>query len=345
MASPEIHRLLARAFGKGDSKAFPAILEMMVGTPAAELLLSLPATPEGLSEKFSQPPDTIRAVLDRGFDQGLLVKREGEGGGIRYHLSGRIEETVLGDPRNDEAGHGILDLWREDFETHLAGLSGLKEHRYAARVLPVESVVGTTQTILPFERLREILERAHRRVVLDCMCRKRSRKCEMPIHNMCFWLDDAAEYFLGRGVGREVTVDRGLEILWQAEKLGLVHLTDILLFENSPAKVGWICNCCSCCCSYLRQIRRSRGTVGLLRSFRAEVNSLLCERCGLCAGRCYFGAFRFRNDGVPVIHPDRCVGCGLCAANCEHGAIRLVRIEDPGVPETTRRAIIHAVGE
>jgi len=343
--SPEIHNLLAKAFGKGNSESFPQILEMMLGHEAAELLLRLPATPYELSETCSKPAEEIQAVLDKGFEQGFLLKRRTETGDTRYHISGRIEETLLADARNDDVGEGFLDLWRKNFDEFVDGLGPAEERSYAARVMPIESAVGTAQTILPFERLRETLEKAERRVVLDCMCRKRAQKCDMPIRNMCFWLDEAADYFLSRSVGREVTIDRGMEIFWQAEKLGLVHLTDVLLYENTPSKVGWICNCCPCCCSLIQEVRRSKGTVDLMRSFRAEVNSLLCERCGLCGGRCYFGAFRFREDGVPVIRPDHCVGCGLCASHCAHDAIQLVRVEDPGVPEKTKRAVIHAIGE
>ncbi len=345
MPSPEVHKLLAKAFGKGESNAFPAILQMLVGSGGAELLLSLPATPDELAAKFSTSPDEIRSILDRGFRRGLLVKREAPEGKTCYHLSGRATETILGDARNDRVAHEFLHQWQEYYEEFVDRLGPVEEPKMNARVLPVESMVGTAETILPFEKLRGILERAKRRVVIDCMCRKQAQNCDMPIRSMCFWLDEAADYFLSREVGREITVDRGMEIFWQAEKLGLVHLTDIILFENTPAKVGWICNCCNCCCALLKEVRRSKGTVGLMRSFRAEVNPFLCESCGLCGGVCYFGAFRFQEDGVPAIRADHCVGCGLCASRCAQKAIRLVRVDDPDVPEKTKRAIIHAIGE
>ncbi|MCK4547118.1 MAG: 4Fe-4S binding protein [Candidatus Eisenbacteria sp.] len=345
MASPEIHRLLAKAFGKGDSESFPLILEMMVGPAAAELLMALPATADELAQRFPGSGQQLQSVLDKGFEQGLLLKRDSPGGGIRYHLSGEITETILVDARNDGLGDRFLDLWREEFREFVETLGPVDDPYDVARVIPVEGMIGTAQTVLPYESLRAILEKAERRVVLDCACRKRAQNCDMPIRNMCFWLDDAANYFLERGAGREITVERGMEIFWQADQLGLVHLTDVLLYENTAARVGWICNCCTCCCAILKKVRRSKGTVTLMRSFRAEVNSLLCERCGLCGRFCHFGAFRFNDDGVPVIDADRCVGCGLCASQCAHDAIKLVRVEDPGIPESTQRQIIEAIGE
>jgi len=345
MPSPEIHQLLANAFGQGNSRTFPLILEMMVGPDAAELLLALPATAEELASSFSKPLGQIQAILDRGFQRGLLLERTGEDGRVRYHLSQPAEETILSDHRNDQLGEPFLDLWRRNFEEFVTGLGPTEKTSESGRVLPIENLVGTAETILPYESLRQILERAETRVVLDCMCRKRAQKCEYPIRNMCFWLDDAARYFLKRGAGREITVDRGMEIFWQAEKLGLVHLTDVLLYENTPAKVGWICNCCPCCCSLIQRVRRSKGTVSLMRSFRAEVDSTLCDRCGLCAHRCHFGAFRLLEDDLPLIDPEHCVGCGLCASHCANDAIRLVRIEDPGVPAPTKRRILEAIGE
>lgn len=345
MPAPEVHRLLARALGKETSETLPQILEMMVGEESARLLLALPATARELTDKFSMPETQVQAILQRGFEQGLLLEREAPEGQVRYHLSEDIAETILSDARNDRLGDAFFDLWRRNFQEYLAELGPAEEPYDLARVLPIEGMLGTAQTILPFESLRKILERAERRVVLDCMCRKRAQNCDFPIRNMCFWLDDAANYFLKRGVGREVSLERGMEIFWQAEKLGLVHLTDVLLYEYTPSKVGWICNCCPCCCSLLQKVRRSKRTIHLMRSFRAEVDALLCERCGLCAGRCHFGAFRMEDDGLPVINPEYCVGCGLCASHCALDAIRLVRVEDAGTPTPTRRRILQAIGE
>jgi len=345
MASPEIHRLLAKAFNQGESEKFPLILEMMVGPEAAELLLALPATAEELAGKFAKPQDALQPILDKGFELGLLLKRPGEGNVVRYHLCAEIVESILVDSRNDQLGDHFFDLWREEYREFVERLGPVEVPRPPGRVLPVEGVVGTAQTILPYESLRTILEKAERRVVLDCVCRKRAQNCENPIRNMCFWLDDAANYFLERGTGREITVDRGMEVFWQAERLGLVHLTDILLYENTPSKVGWICNCCPCCCAIIKTAKRSKGTRDLMRSFRAEVNSHLCDRCGLCGGFCYFGAFRKAEDGLPIINPDHCVGCGLCASQCTRDAIRLIRIEDPALPEETQKQIILAIGE
>jgi len=49
----------------------------------------------------------------------------------------------------------------------------------------------------------------------------------------------------------------------------------------------------------------------------------LCNHCddAPCITQCKVGAIEKRNDGIVLIHPDKCTGCKLCVTTCPHEAI------------------------
>ena len=70
----------------------------------------------------------------------------------------------------------------------------------------------------------------------------------------------------------------------------------------------------------------------LVRVLRPVVDPDRCDRCGLCARTCRFGALLCLGAGPVRVLEDLCHGCGLCARVCPRGAIR----EEP-VPVGERR--------
>jgi len=65
--------------------------------------------------------------------------------------------------------------------------------------------------------------------------------------------------------------------------------------------------------------------------FVARIDEELCDGCGDCLERCYFGARALEDErNVVVVTEDECMGCGLCQVVCKEGAITLeiVREED-----------------
>ena len=57
-------------------------------------------------------------------------------------------------------------------------------------------------------------------------------------------------------------------------------------------------------------------------SHKAVVDASLCTGCGICAGKCRFGAITMEKD-VATISEISCDGCYLCARLCPEGAIRM----------------------
>lgn len=69
-------------------------------------------------------------------------------------------------------------------------------------------------------------------------------------------------------------------------------------------------------------LRPSRERVEEFHSgYEAQIDPEKCERCGLCASLCRFGAIREREQGFTV-DPLLCEGCKVCVAFCPAGAIR-----------------------
>ncbi len=77
-----------------------------------------------------------------------------------------------------------------------------------------------------------------------------------------------------------------------------------------------LCSCCGCCCETLGPMIE-KGTFPLILTSRliAEDDHDRCTACGVCAGRCIFGARRLV-DGELLYDPEKCMGCGVCVSAC-----------------------------
>ena len=52
-----------------------------------------------------------------------------------------------------------------------------------------------------------------------------------------------------------------------------------------------------------------------------ELNTNLCNGCGLCIKVCPHAVFSLKNGKAQIDHRDSCMECGACALNCEQKAI------------------------
>ena len=205
--------------------------------------------------------------------------------------------------------------------------------RYASRVVPVAESLEAREWVMPGEQALEILSQADTVAVQDCECRSRYQRCDHP-REVCFLLNQSAQYFMKKSNAREVDLDQAREILKIANQAGLVHLT----LYKPDQEIFALCSCCSCCCHDFQIIREMGKNRIMARSdFRAETRALDCTACGACLDRCPFQARRITSAGELETETSACLGCGLCVSACPEEAIAMVRTHDdpPRIPDFT----------
>ncbi len=194
--------------------------------------------------------------------------------------------------------------------------------------------------ILTYQDIELIIKEAGKEpnniAVLPCTCRtmsmmlKTSPECEATIEN-CLVFGVPARYVVEQGIGRYITPEETLEILKQAEKEGLVHIT-----QNTVDRHGFVCNCCTCCCGVLSTaIRFNYWEIFQKSDYIPVIDAEKCIKCKKCVKICPFYALTYKtgekedkSEDEIIVREDVCVGCGVCAANCPKDAINLKKVRD-----------------
>jgi NAD-dependent dihydropyrimidine dehydrogenase PreA subunit len=310
---------LAKHLGYPDSASLKKILDSILTKDEAEWMVHLPDNPKHLAAKIGGDKADLAIGLKNLFMRGLVLISEQSIDGPIYIVDdnpGRFMDMVLFDPRYHELGEAFVDLWRKFFNEELV-FAPRSSDELPFRVIPVEEKIEVERAILPFESVSQIIQNATRIAVQNCPCRTRERRCESPLET-CISLNETAEYMLNRQIGREISVDKAMEILKTCEEVGLVHETDN---TDHPTI---ICNCCSCCCIFLRAITffQQEDVVSHSRFF-AQIDQSKCKSCQTCISRCKFSAISMTSQGA-AINPMECYGCGLCTSTCPENAIKLI---------------------
>ena len=114
---------------------------------------------------------------------------------------------------------------------------------YSSRVIPVRESLSARQHVLPTAQAIKILEEARSFALTECECRVRYKRCSNPVE-VCLLINQAADKYVAQGRAFPVSLDKAADILRQANKHGLVHLT----IYNPAQGVFSVCSCCPCCC-------------------------------------------------------------------------------------------------
>ncbi len=275
-------------------------------------------TPEAIAQRLDRPAEAVAAQLDDMAERGLLF-RSRKGDLVKY---GAIPFV-----------HGLFEFQVSTLKPRLAGLvqrymdegfHGAITRGAAAflRTVPVQRTIEVLHHVAPYEDAAEILRKAGRVVVTDCICRKQKRLvgqgCDRPLE-ACFMFGSMGQYYVDRGMGREVSADEAIRILTKAQEAGLV--TQPATAQNP----GGMCNCCGDCCGVLTSLKRHpRPAEKVFSNYFAVVDPELCSGCETCLERCQMDAIQMNQDGAAAINRDRCIGCGLCVAACPEEALQLV---------------------
>jgi len=312
------------------SMGFPAtasgielkILRRLFSGDDADLFLCMThqlEAPGAVAARLGRPEEEVSARLEEMAERGLLF-RQRRAEGARYgaipFVHGIFEFQVRNLDR--ELSEMVEAYFREAFERTMQ-----EGADYFLRPIPVQESVEAAHSVASYEDAAEILRSKPRIVVTDCICRRRTeilgRGCGKPLE-ACFMFGSMGQYYVDRGIGREVSLDEALDILRRCRDAGLV--TQPATAQN-PAGM---CNCCGDCCGVLAALNKHpRPAETVISNYRAAVDAEACSGCGDCLERCQMGAIRMEEaGGVARVRAERCIGCGLCVTTCPAEAIALV---------------------
>ena len=208
-----------------------------------------------------------------------------------------------------------------------------------------------------------LLNRVQHIYLWPCDCRAIMGHCNRPA-NVCLCFQN------GRGQGWEISLERALDVLREADRAGLMHTSEtqagLVEFEGPPSNEragadtrttnadadaslapitsGAICNCCAdCCFPQLASERLGAAKLWPRSRYVAKLDRDSCNACGRCTKRCPFEAFTWRLEAHRSTRagrsaddlgfdPTRCRGCGLCATGCPEGSIVMKPLPGIRVP-------------
>ncbi len=325
MGEEERYRKLAEKLFLGNSEQVPRLFAMIADPDEAELLLALPATAADAAKQLGKERESVQEMLDLLFHKGLVFKKDQPDGPL-YRMCRDIAQFHDASILWPEAPREYLDLWQEFMEKDWPAFSEMVAKvlpKPITRVVPVSESVDARQQVLAFEDVREMINASDTLAVTDCTCRLIARKCDRPIE-ICIQVGKAADYAIERGTGHKIDKDEAMRLLRVAEEAGLVHVT-----MNKASDFHIICNCCNDCCMTFGMLGERRLNLCDPSRFAATIDVEVCEGCGSCVERCYFGALRLDEEaGVASVDAEACMGCGLCQVACPSGALSLVAVRE-----------------
>jgi Na+-translocating ferredoxin:NAD+ oxidoreductase subunit B len=297
------------------------ILKKLFSEDDAELFLALsPALekPDAIAARLNLPADTLTEKLEDMASRGLLfrLKKNDE---LKYGATAFI--------------HGIFEFQLPRIDQELVELTNrylnegldqsmIKVRGTFLRTIPIAESIPAEHHVASFDDAAEILRRAGKIVVADCICRKSKEligsSCGAPLE-VCFLFGSMGQYYLDNKMGREVDVDEAIAIVASAQEAGLVTQ------PATSANPSGMCNCCGDCCGVLASIKRAPNPAELVYSNNfARVNAEECIECEECLTHCHMAAIEMSEDGPAYILENRCIGCGVCIPHCPAEAISLI---------------------
>jgi len=325
------------------SMGFPAtesgieidILRHLFSEEDAQLFLSLThrlATTGAIASNLNRSEEDVAAQLEKMTEKGLLFRVK-KGGTPRYAAIPFV--------------HGLFEFQVKSLDSKLARMvevyfdeafdrTMMENAEYFLRTIPVNQSIDVTHQVATYDDAIEILKTKPSIVVTDCICRKRreivNEGCGKAME-ACFMFGSMGQYYLDKGIGREVSLEEATRILEQCREDGLV--TQPATSQNPSG----MCNCCGDCCGVLKALNKHpRPAEVVFSNHFAVIESDDCTGCETCLERCQMEAISMSDNDIAVVDLDRCIGCGLCVTACPVDAIQLTPKSEDALrlpPETT----------
>ncbi len=270
------------------------LLECVVTDEMAEVALCLkfrePRSAVEVAPLWGRSVEDTELILKKCGDVGAVVYREDDGVNMYWlelWVPGHMEMVV-----NNTENYKKFPQIGEAFDGY-----GKKKAPLAAgnfpigtgpmRTIPIESAIDGETRRASYEEISGYLNAATRFSVSDCSCRTARETmgegCGHLKEDMCIQLDDAADYYIQSGKGRDITREEAFEIIKKAEENGLMHnIPNIEEVGHTHA----ICNCCGCGCFAVRNANMWRNPDFIKSNYMAKVDKDKCVACGECVENC-----------------------------------------------------------
>ncbi|MBU0463228.1 MAG: 4Fe-4S binding protein [Proteobacteria bacterium] len=191
----------------------------------------------------------------------------------------------------------------------------------------IKSLDTPEDWVLPSQTIEDIINKFDDIAVGYCFCRQRRNllgdacATKAPTLN-CFTFGKSARHTIAQGFAKQITRQKALDIMKDAENAGLIHKAFHPGSRESSFETS-ICNCCKDCCDTFNLWRN--GTLPMINStfHLSVIDTDACTGCGICGDFCPTDAITLENDEYAVRQENSCIGCGVCARFCPEKAISL----------------------
>lgn len=201
-----------------------------------------------------------------------------------------------------------------------------------ALIIPIQQTVSAGEnTVLPYQMLQPIVEKADGHMLLSCCPCRNGEGCKTYPHDFgCLFLGESVKEVSPK-IGTQTDAQGAMAHVSQALAMGLVPMIVHASFDATLIGVPFdrmlaICFCCDCCCTVRHHLRLGPSTFDQTMQRLPGLTVLIgetCTACSDCHAICPVHAIQFDANGLSVIDQERCKGCGLCAAVCPVGAPQL----------------------
>lgn len=319
-------------------------LRVLIDPEDIKYLIKLNVSPNSMTlsrfaRKIKKTEDETLRIIERLIDQDCVWKSGSIEPKYAINLTPLLHNlpTVRYFEFSKEKAKKLAELSDKNFVEYewYKTYSGSPETQLF-RVIPVQKALKTETLIMPYDDVEKIIDNARYICLAKCMCKTRTeflgvRECKdkYPLET-CMPLNQAAKFYIDRGLGREISKEEAKILCKEFNKMGLIHTTE----NFSDGTHTLLCNCCSCCCNPLGGITKwdKPHSVATANYVAEIINAEMCENCGTCESNCIFKAITL-NDNIPEIKEDKCMGCGSCVVNCPASIITLRHLERENIPK------------
>ncbi|MHA1803500.1 MAG: indolepyruvate ferredoxin oxidoreductase subunit alpha [Promethearchaeota archaeon] len=325
------------------------ILKHLFTPEEAELAINLRYYAEPLEKIYKRVKSTGMTIeeldqqLTKMYQKGLINfgTREEENKVVKYYANAPFVIGMFEYQLNRLTPEFIKDAQKYFEEAFLE-----KEYNKTGipqlRTIPIEQSIENERNVASYDDLRSIIENSDKIALAKCICRTSKDILGTPckkteLRESCFTFNRAAESYIHRGLAREISKEKALEIFKKAEDDGLV------LQPGNSQRPMCICTCCGCCCEVLSNEKKLAEPARFFATnFQAKVDEAECIGCEICLERCNLNAITMEN-GIAHVNELRCIGCGNCVPTCSSGAIKLYKKKEEIIPPINTKATYMAI--